>query len=396
MFNSFPPFEAKLGAGIMLDYNQGVTNWQVSPGGAVLETLFCQALCQLFGLGAEADATFMYSGTYGNQQALYMALHRFAERRGFNLSQQGLSGFKNPDRLAVLISCDAHYSLKHAVRILGLGEQSIVSLPVNQDRRIDLSTLQQITQDLRKSRDIFCIVSTAGTTVSGAIDPLDPIADICEDTDTWYHIDGAYGYAYKLVPEWTHKFQGDTRADSIIWDPHKQLGAPIPTSVLFVNQKHEFQRMALHASYFNRPESDEPNPGLKSVPSTRPMSVLPLVTILRGRGIRQVIEDLRAPLVAIRSLAESLNKQTDIEVLHQPDTGILCFRLIPTLMSEKDANGLQTHLYREIMLSGKRTISITQIGGKTALRLVVVSSNTTCVDLFETIDALRKIAMKNT
>jgi hypothetical protein len=188
MFNAFPSREAKLGARLALDYNQGVTNWQVSPGGAVLEESCCRALCQLFGLGPEADATFMYSGTYGNQQALYMALHRYAEGQGFDLALEGISGFEDPNRLAILVSADAHFSLKHAVRILGLGEKCLVHLPLNRNRRIDLDDMGQMVRDLKGSRDIFCVVATAGTTATGAIDPIDPLADFCMEQGAWLQL----------------------------------------------------------------------------------------------------------------------------------------------------------------------------------------------------------------
>ena len=389
MFNAFPSAEANLGALVTLHYNQGVTNWQVSPGGAVLEELCCQALCKLFGLKPEADATFMYSGTYANQQALYMAVHRYAERQGFDLSQKGISGFNDPTRLTILVSREAHFSLKHAVRILGLGEESLVLLPLDDNRRIDVDALQQKVRDLKDSRDILCMVATAGTTTTGAIDPIEEMADLCAETGAWLHVDGAYGYVYKLVPDWARRFTGDDRADSIVWDPHKQLGAPIPNSVLFVKQKTEFSRMALHSSYFNRPGDEEPNPGVKSPPSTRPMSALPLVTILRGQGLGKVIEGLQSPLVAIRALADTLNTQADVEVLHQPDTGILCFRMTPEGTPAQDLDALQHRLYQRIMSSGERSISMTKLGGITALRLVVVSPYTTFEDLWETIQLLR-------
>ena len=392
MFNAFPSPEAKLGARLALDYNQGVTNWQVSPGGAVLEELCCRALCQLFGLGPEADATFMYSGTYGNQQALYMALHRYAESQGFNLALEGISGFEDPNRLAILVSSDAHFSLKHAVRILGLGEKCLVPLPLDRNRRIDLDGIGQTVRDLKGSRDIFCVVATAGTTTTGAIDPIDPLADFCMQKGAWLHVDGAYGYAYKLVPEWAHRFKGDTRADSIVWDPHKQLSAPIPNSVLFVKQKLEFGRMVLHSSYFNRSEDLETNPGLKSPPSTRPMSALPLVTILRGQGIEKIIAGLRSPLMAIRSLADALKEQPDVEVLHEPETGILCLRITPLGSTKQDLDVLQKKIYQQVMRSGERSISMTSLDEVTALRLVVVSPHTTYEDLLETIHELQRMA----
>ncbi len=389
MFNAFPAPEAKLGAQIALDYNQGVTNWQVSPGGAVLEKQCCKSLCKLFELDPKSDATFMYSGTYANQQALYMALHRHAERQGFDLAQKGIAGFDDPKRLAILVSSDAHFSLKHAVRILGLGEECLIHLPVDASRRIDINILKSKILNLKSSHDIVCMVATAGTTSTGAIDPISEMADLCDEIGSWLHVDGAYGYAYKLVPQWAEKFKGDARADSIVWDPHKQLGAPIPNSVLFVKHGGEFARMALHSSYFNRAEDAEPNPGVKSPPSTRPMSALPLVTILRGKGLNQVIEELRAPLLAIRSLAEYIHSQPDVELLHQPDTGVLCFRMTPENMPPQDLDSLQQEIFHQIMLSGKRSVSITNIAGQKALRLVIVSPRTSYDDLLETISELR-------
>ena len=209
--------------------NQGVTNWQVSPGGAMLEELCGRALCDLFGLAPSSDATFLYSGTYANQEALYLALHRHAERCGFDLAEQGVAGFEHPEQLTVLISEDAHFSIKHAVRMLGLGERTIVRLPLDSQRRIDVAKAEAIVAGL-ENRQIVCVIATAGTTSTGAVDPIGPLADLCERTGAWLHVDGAYGYAYQLVPEWSARFDGHERADSITWDPHKQLGVPIPNS----------------------------------------------------------------------------------------------------------------------------------------------------------------------
>ena len=142
--------------------------------------------------------------------------------------------------------------------------------------------------------------------------------------------------------------------------------------------------MALHSSYFNRPGEVEPNPGVKSPPSTRPMSALPLVTILRGQGLRKVIEGLRSPLVAMHALADTLENEPDVEVLHQPDTGILCFRMKPDGTPAQDLDSLQRKLYQRINSSGERSISMAKIGGQTALRLVVISAQADASSTHET------------
>lgn len=393
MFNAVPGKGAELGARIALAFNQGVTNWKVSPGGAVLEEQCCKALCRLFGLPPGADATFMYCGTYANQQALYLALHRKAENCGFDLGQKGLMGFKDPSRLMVLTSEDAHFSIRHAVRMLGLGEQNLVSLAVDKNRRIDIKRAQQTVRELQKTRDIFCIIATAGTTAAGAVDPILPLKEMSGEVGAWLHVDGAYGLAYGLVPGWKDLFAGVDQADSVSWDPHKQLGIPIPNSLLFVGNRSDFNRMALYSDYFNREEDVdvEPNPGLKSAPSTRPFSALSLVASLRYQGMKKVIERLRAPLVAIRSLAEYLEKETDIQLVHFPDTGILCFRYRPGGIVGDQLDDLQEYIYKKILVEGRRSVSITKLNNKNVLRLVAISPSVTFEALLETISNIRSI-----
>ncbi len=385
MFNFFLEEGAEMGAKIALVHNQGVTNWQVSPGGAVLEELCCQALCRLFGMGPEADATFMYSGTYANQEALYLALHWKAEKCGFDFAQKGLNGFDDPTRLCVLASRDAHFSLKHGVRILGLGEESLVPLDVDENRRLDVSRMKETVEQMRQTKDILCVVATTGTTSTGSVDPVFPLVEICRDLDAWLHVDGAYGLAYSLVPGLKNLFSGIEHADSVSWDPHKQFGVPIPSSILFVKRKENFDRMAIYSEYFNRRGDPRPNPGLKSPPSTRPFTALPLVASLRYQGMKRVVHRLETPIMAIRELAEKLENETDIEIAHQPDTGILCFRLIPEGYPEEELNRLQEHIYERIMSGGERTLSITELDEKTVLRLVAVSPSVTRQALMETI-----------
>jgi L-2,4-diaminobutyrate decarboxylase len=392
MFNAFPERGAAFGARIALVYNQGVTNWQVSPGGVVLEELCCKALCDLFGFPPGSDATFMYSGTYANQEALYLALHWKAEQEGFDLATRGLQGFSDPSQLAVVTSCDAHFSIKHAVRMLGLGDRSMVTVDVDENRRIDVARMKETIDELQK--DVFCIIATTGTTSTGSVDPVLPIVNLCKDIQAWSHVDGAYGLAYSLVPEWKPLFFGFERADSVCWDSHKQMGIPIPNSLLFVQRKEDFNRMALYSDYFNREEDTEPNPGLKSPPSTRPFSALPLVTSLRHQGIQKVIERLRAPLVAIKKTAETLRSCKDIQVCHTPDTGILCFRVMAEGVPEHRIEQLQTYIYERIMREGKRSISLTKIDGKTVLRLVAISPSVTTDALMETISHARVLATK--
>ncbi len=391
MYNSIPEKGAALGAQIALVHNQGVTNWQVSPGGAMLEELCCEKLCRLFQISENADSTFMYSGTYANQEALYLAIHKKAELEGFDYGVEGLAGFQNPSNLVVLTSADAHFSIKQSVRMLGLGDCNLITLEVDENRRIDQKQLLKTLAELKGVKDIFCIVATAGTTSTGSIDPIESLLEAAEQSGAWLHLDGAYGFSFSLLPECELLFQGIERVDSISWDPHKQLGIPIPNSVLFVNNKQDFERIALFSHYFNREESNEPNPGVKSPPSTRPMSALPLVTSLLHQGMDEVLEKLRIPLQNIKKLSEFLNAEEDFQCWHEPDTGALCFQYQPDSIPESYRNTCQTFIYNTILGGGSRSISITQLDDSVVLRILVISPNISYNDLLETITEIRSV-----
>lgn len=392
LYNFLPEKGALLGGAVALRYNQGVTNWQVSPGGVMLEEMCVQALCQLFGFPPESDATFMYCGTYANQQALYMALHRYAQQQGFDLAEQGVQGFQDPGRLAIVVSQDAHFSLKHGARILGLGERSLITVPVDADRCLDVEAFRAMLPGLRKERDIFCVVTTAGTTSTGSIDPILPLIEICSELGAWLHVDGAYGFAFSLLPELEERFAGIEQADSVTWDPHKQFGVPIPSSLLFAKHGVEFERMAIYGEYFNRRDDTEPNPGLKSPPSTRPLAALPLVTTLRFLGMQKIRERLRSPLRAIQALSERLRDEPDIELCHTPHTGILCLRIMPEGLPEEELDALQLYVYERIKREAKRSISLTRLGNQAVLRLLALSPAVTEQSMLETIDHARDLA----
>jgi L-2,4-diaminobutyrate decarboxylase len=392
LFNSPLEAGAAYGAEVALEWNQGVTNWQVSPGGATLEELCCRALCRLFGLAPEAEATVLYCGTYANQQALYMALHHRARQEGFDFSEKGLRGFRDSSRLAVVVSEDAHFSLRHGVRFLGLGDQALIQVAVDGNRRMDVGELQKTLSAIQSTHDVFCVVATAGTTSTGSVDPLREVGNLCRELGTWFHVDGAYGLAYGLVPEKAPLFDGLELADTVTWDPHKQLAVPIPCSILFARDRELFRPMALFSDYWNRADAAGPDPGLKSIPSTRPFAALPLVTSIRHQGLTELVNRLRTPLDVIRGFYQDLVGHQDVEPLHRPDTGILCFQVAPPATVAQDLDRLQEHIYRTIQRKGRRIISVTRLGEKAALRAVAITPEVTVRDLMNTVFEALQIA----
>ncbi|MHA2298858.1 MAG: pyridoxal phosphate-dependent decarboxylase family protein [Candidatus Hodarchaeales archaeon] len=392
LYNFFPEEGAKLGAEIALAYNQGVTNWIVSPGAVMVEELCCGALCHLFDLSPDADATFMYCGTYSNQSALYMALHWTAEQQGFNLAEKGLQGFVDPSQLVVVTSRESHLSLKHALRIMGLGDKSLVSVPVDKNRHIDVDVMLDRLISLKETKNVFCVVLTAGTTSTGSVDPILRIAKKCEELGIWLHVDAAYGLSFFLVPEYRHLFEGIELADSITWDPHKNFGVPIPNSLLFVREGKNFRRMSIYGEYFNRESDLEPNPGLKSPPTTRPLTALPVVTTIRHLGMSKLTERLRSPLTAIKEAYNKLKNDHEIDLCHEPDLSLLCYRITPENVPTDKLNELQQYIYERVKGERKRSISMTKLDDKIVLRIVAINLNVTSQAIMESISYMKMLA----
>jgi L-2,4-diaminobutyrate decarboxylase len=372
MFNARPEPAALWAQEEVARLNQGVTAWEVSPGGALLEEMFDAELCRLFGWPEGTDATFLYSGSYANQQALFMSLHRAAERRAFDFGTDGLAGFNG--RVPMIVaSADAHLSVKACARMLGLGARSVIEIPVDASRRMDVAALATALDQ----NDVACVVATLGTTNCGAIDPIAEIAELCASHGVWLHVDAAYGGAYTLLPELANARAAMVAADSLTWDPHKAMRVPIPSSVLFVRHGDDFRRMSVFGEYINRQEDAFPAPGLKSLPTTRPNQALPLLLTMRHLGLDGVRAALRAPLVAARTFHEWLRHQPEFETAHPPETGIVCFRLV----GGEDPDARNRHAFETVLAGGSTAINMTRFDGRVWLRTVTINPLVTGEDL---------------
>ena len=172
------------------------------------------------------------------------------------------------------------------------------------------------------------------------------------------------------------------------------MGIPIPSSLLFLNDGTNFERVNVYSNYFNRKEEEMPNPGLKSPPSTRPFSALPLVASIKTQGLHGLRKRLRSSINAVNDLAEFLIDDAEIEIMNEPDTGVICFRVQPVEIDKQDLCSLQEYVYKRTNLEGKRAISIATIKGKKVLRLVSVSPEVTVRALKSTILSIKEMAKK--
>jgi putative pyridoxal-dependent aspartate 1-decarboxylase len=253
------------------------------------------------------------------------------------VDQEGLRAAlaSSGDREAVILgSASMHYSFAKAARILGLGEHNLIRIPVDRRDHIQLPALREKVAECQAARKrIVAIVGVAGTTDTGAVDPLDALADIAEEAGVHFHVDAAWGGPLLFSRRHRQRLQGIVRADSVTLDGHKQLYLPTGTGVLLLADPRLADGIAQEAPYILRPGSWDL--GRHSIEGSRPASVLFLHAALHliGRsGFEFLIDE---GMQRARQGAAAVRARPELELLLEPELNILLYRFIPEPLRDR-------------------------------------------------------------
>jgi aromatic-L-amino-acid/L-tryptophan decarboxylase len=276
-----------------------------------------------FGYGPEARGLFTSGGSQANLSALIAARHaRFGDSGDYR-------------NATIYTSAQAHHSISKSVRLAGLPSTAMRVVAVDNDMRMCPDELHaMIRRDLDEGRRPMAVVAAAGTTNTGAIDPLPELTKICQATETWLHIDGAYGGAFVLCPEGRELLRGIEGADSITFDPHKGLFLPYGTGCLLVKDGRSL--LAAHdadASYLQDfdtfgHDGAPPSPASYGPELSRPYRGLRLWLSLMLFGAAPFRRALSDKLALTRRFHKDLAAaDAPIEIVHPPQTSAVGFRL---------------------------------------------------------------------
>jgi glutamate/tyrosine decarboxylase-like PLP-dependent enzyme len=209
-------------------YNPQLASWRTSPAANEIERHTLRWLAEKFGLPRSASATFTSGGAESNLTAVVLAL----TRAHANYASDGLRGISG--KPAIYLSADAHDSFNKIAHMTGLGRAALRRVAVGPGRRMDVVDLaRQVADDRRHGWSPLMVIGTAGTTATGAIDPLRDIAAFCRCHELWCHVDAAWGGAAVLVPALRAHLSGIEAADSIACDAHKWLSVPMGAGMVF-------------------------------------------------------------------------------------------------------------------------------------------------------------------
>jgi L-2,4-diaminobutyrate decarboxylase len=278
-------------------------------------------------------------------------------------------------RPAVAVGAEAHYCVRRAVGVLGVGETNIVRLPGDDRGRIcPARAAEELDAAAGRGLEVFCLVASAGTTSLGACDPLDELADLAAARRMWFHVDGAHGASLLVSDKLRSRLKGIERADSFVWDAHKLLFVPGVCTLLFYKDASKARRaFRQEASYVFDTEPTVYNAldtADETVECTKRPMIMPLwvAWALHGRGLfARKIEYLCR---LARRAYEALCLEPDFEPIHEPEMNILCFRYAHAPAGPPD---FQVAIRDRIRERGAFFISKVDVAGRPALRVVFMN-----------------------
>ena len=362
-------FADALAAGL----NVFVGSWTGGSGPATIELVTLDWLRELFELPAGTEGAFVSGGSVATLNALAAA-------------RTHVLGADARTRGVAYLSDQAHASCSRALRTLGFADEQIRVLPTASELRMQVSELAAaVAEDRAAGRKPFAIVATAGTTNTGAVDPLPPLADLCRDEGIWLHVDAAYGGPAVICDAGRPLLKGIERADSIAIDPHKWLFQPYECGVVLVRHPGALAAaFALHPEYLAdvSGRTGEVNFFDRGVQLTRGFRALKLWMTLKVYGLAAVRRGIEH---GIRSAerAEELLRSAGWQIATPAQLGIVSFR-----RGDDAARHLRT--VSEMQAEGVAAISSTVLHGVTVLRMCAIHPATSESDLELTVSALER------
>ncbi|MEV2275407.1 pyridoxal-dependent decarboxylase [Nocardiopsis sp. NPDC049922] len=368
--------------------NQSLDSWDQAPAATAMETRIIAELADLAGYdGQRAGGVVTSGGTESNLTALLLARdHALAAHSDLDASRTGVAAAANGALPRILCGEVAHFSVQRAAALLGLGEEAVVTVPVDSEHRMRPEALRRTLRRLREDGDVpVAIVATAGTTDLGGIDPLASIAHIAAEHGVWLHVDAAYGGGLLFSDRLRGLLDGLGRADSVSLDLHKLGWQPVAAGVLLTRERASFAPLSRSVSYLNPTDDEEAGyPSLLgySLRTTRRADVFKIAVTLRALGR----EGLGRMVDACRSLALTASSQ----VIAAPKLTLAAAPSLTTVVFRYDAGPdtdlVNARLRRRLLERGQAVVGRTHIDGRVWLKLTLLNPETTPNDIAALLD----------
>lgn len=350
-------------------------------GASLVDRQVTDWLRQMMGFPEGASGTLVNGGSMANIIGLMVARNAMA---GVDLHNNSVADMARP--LRFYASDQVHNCHLKAMNLLGLGGKALRRIATDDAFRMEIDALRDaIAEDRAQGVTPACVIATAGTTNTGAIDPLRAIADLCRDEGIWLHVDGCIGALFSIAPESRHLVAGIERADSLALDLHKGLQAPFDVGCALVRDRR------LHrATFAEAAEYLEVSPrGVAAaeflndynLDTSRGFRALKVWMMLRHHGIETFGGILDRAVAQARHLTARIRVEPALTLMAPTATTIVCFRHDPGGMDEADLKSHNTEIMLRLQESGVAVITDTTIRGRHCLRVAICNHRTRIKDL---------------
>lgn len=386
-----PPLIPALVAEAMISAtNQSMDSWDQSTSATIVEQQVIDWLCAKVGYARSGDGVLTSGGTQSNLMGILLARDHYVSKTfGWSVQQRGLP--PEADKLRILCSKVAHFTVRQSAALLGLGEQCVIVVDTDANQRLNTRQLADTIAKLDSDGlHPFLVVATAGTTDFGSIDPLLDIATIAHKSGLWLHVDAAYGGALLLSERHKAKLDGLELADSATIDFHKLFYQPISCGAFLVQDAHHFELIRLHAAYLNPEDDDEdgvPNLVTKSIQTTRRFDALKVYLTLQSIGEAGIASLIDYTIELTSATADRIASGDGLELFNRPEMNAVVFRYVPSAAGPEDDDGIarsnriNRHIRNTLFLTGEAVIARTQLGPYACLKFTLLNPRTTVAQM---------------
>lgn len=391
---------ATLAEALASSVNMNPGAWKPAPAATEIERRCLRWLAELIGYDTACGGLLTSGGTMANLTALTTALRSVAS---YDISLHGLQG-ANTGRFRLYIADhEGHISISRAASLTGLGRNAVRRVASTYELTMDPDALRDAIQsDLDAGDTPFCVVGQVGSVNTGAIDPLNEIADVCDEFGLWFHADGASGAVGAMLPELTHLYEGMNRADSITLDPHKWLYIPYECGGVLVKDAEKLRAAFSMTAPYLRGSTPTVYDGLDFLEYGPQMSrgfrALKLWMTLRHYGASGYRQLLRQNIECARYLYELVEESEDFETVQPPSLFIYSFRYSPSALAddqtewrEEQLDRLNQQIADAIQLDGVAFLMTSRIRGRIVLRVSICSHRTTKDDVLRVFEAIDEV-----
>lgn len=368
--------------------NNGTAVYEMGMVTNPMERIITELLCEKIGYDSKSSGFLTSGGTLANLTAMLSARKAKVSKDVWN------DGHTKP--LGIMVSEEAHYCIERAAKIMGLGEQGLIKIPVKSDYAMDVSLLESYYKKaMQNGIEIFAIVGSAPSTATGILDDLDTIGTFAQKHNLWYHVDAAHGGAALFSSKYKGMLEGISKSDSVVIDGHKMMMMPgITTALVYKDGRTSDATFSQKADYLleDSKDADWYNSGKRTFECTKNMMALHWFVLLKTYGEALFDESVTLLYDLGQRFGGIINKEACFELAVTPMTNIVCFRYTDTSLDTKSLNQINLQIRQKLLEDGEFYIVQTKLRSKQFLRVTVMNPFTTEKHLLELLEKIKVIA----